>query len=77
MAFGVAAAATRLPTLTILAPAAMVINVAASYLWACLWVACYARGQPGSLDARPLWLGLEPGRKFSFPSACFFCKLKI
>jgi hypothetical protein len=35
-----------------------------------LWVACYARGQPGSLDSRPLWLGLEPGRKTEpFPSA--------
>jgi hypothetical protein len=29
----------------------------------CLWVACYTRGQPWSLDVSPLWLGLEPGRK--------------
>jgi hypothetical protein len=35
--------------------------------WACLWVACYARGQPGPLDLRPSWFGLEPGRKFMLP----------
>ena len=77
MAFGVAAAATRLPTLTILAPAAMVINVAASYLWACLWVACYARGLPGSLDCASFMARVRAGAEVPRFPHCFFCKLKI
>jgi hypothetical protein len=32
----------------------------------------------GHLDSRPLWLGLEPGRKVrSFPSARFYAKQKF
>ena len=41
-------------------------------LQTCLWVACYARGQPGSLDLRPSWPGLGLERKFALPFGLLF-----
>jgi hypothetical protein len=42
-------------------------------LQTCLWVACYARCQPGSLDSLPSWFGLEPGQGGHLAPACLFC----
>jgi hypothetical protein len=42
------------------------------WLRTCLWVACYARCQPGPWDSRPLWLGLEPSWKFALPLGLLF-----
>ena len=41
-------------------------------LQTCLWVACYARDQPGSCGTQSFWLGLEPGRKFALPLGLLF-----
>ena len=41
-----------------------------------LWVACYARCQPGSFGLSPFWLGLEPGRKLQLPLGLFLCYTK-
>jgi hypothetical protein len=37
-----------------------------------LWVACYARCQPGSFEVGSLWPGLGPGRKLELPLGLIF-----
>jgi hypothetical protein len=44
-------------------------RVAKNWVWlqTCLWVACYARGQPDPFGLTSSWFGLEPGRKLVLP----------